>query len=68
MVDRGYVDAGDATGGGLAPTWPERLARPGVTIDHVLADERVAITGYEVHDLPGSDHRAVSAVLRLPSG
>jgi endonuclease/exonuclease/phosphatase family metal-dependent hydrolase len=68
VVDRGYVDAGDATGGGLAPTWPERLARPGVTIDHVLADERVAITGYEVHELPGSDHRAVSAVLRLPSG
>jgi endonuclease/exonuclease/phosphatase family metal-dependent hydrolase len=68
VVDRGYVDAGDATGGGLAPTWPERLARPGVTIDHVLADERVAITDYEVHDLPGSDHRAVSAVLRLPGG
>ena len=67
VLDRGYVDAGDATGSGLTPTWPERLARPGVTIDHVLADERVAITDYEVHELPGSDHRAVSAVLRLPS-
>jgi endonuclease/exonuclease/phosphatase (EEP) superfamily protein YafD len=67
VLDRGYVDAGDATGSGLTPTWPERFARPGVTIDHVLADERVAITDYEVHDLPGSDHRAVSAVLRLPS-
>jgi len=68
VVDRGYVDAGDAIGGGLAPTWPERLARPGVTIDHVLADRRAAITDYAVHDLPGSDHRAVSAVLRLPDG
>jgi endonuclease/exonuclease/phosphatase family metal-dependent hydrolase len=67
VLDRGYVDAADATGGGLTPTWPEDLARPGVTIDHVLADERVAVTDYEVHDLPGSDHRAVSAVLRLPS-
>jgi endonuclease/exonuclease/phosphatase (EEP) superfamily protein YafD len=68
VIDRGYVDAGDATGGGLVATWPNRAARPGVTIDHVLADERVAITDYEVHDLPGSDHRAVAAVLRLPSG
>jgi endonuclease/exonuclease/phosphatase (EEP) superfamily protein YafD len=66
VLDRGYVDAADATGKGLAATWPERLARPGVTIDHVVADERVAITDYAVHDLPGSDHRAVSAVLRLP--
>jgi endonuclease/exonuclease/phosphatase (EEP) superfamily protein YafD len=68
VVDRGYVDAGDAMGGGLQPTWPERLVRPGVTIDHILADERAAITGYDVHELPGSDHRAVSATLRLPSG
>jgi endonuclease/exonuclease/phosphatase family metal-dependent hydrolase len=67
VIDRGYVDAGDATGKGLTATWPERLARPGVTIDHVLADERVAITDYDVHELPGSDHRAVSAVLRLPA-
>jgi len=66
VVDRGYVDAADATGGGLRPTWPERLIRPGVTIDHVLADERAAIAAYDVHELPGSDHRAVSAVLRLP--
>jgi endonuclease/exonuclease/phosphatase family metal-dependent hydrolase len=68
VVDRGYVDAGDATGEGLRFTWPERLQRPGVTIDHVLADERIAITGYDVHELPDSDHRAVSAVLRLPRG
>jgi endonuclease/exonuclease/phosphatase (EEP) superfamily protein YafD len=67
VLDRGYVDAADATGKGLTATWPERLARPGVTIDHVLADGRVAVTDYEVHELPGSDHRAVSAVLRLPA-
>ena len=66
VIDRGYVDAGDATGGGLRPTWPVRVLRPGVTIDHVLADERVAIAEYDVHELSGSDHRAVSAVLRLP--
>jgi endonuclease/exonuclease/phosphatase (EEP) superfamily protein YafD len=66
VLERGYVDAADATGNGLVATWPERLTRPGITIDHVLADERVAITDYAVHELPGSDHRAVSAVLRLP--
>jgi endonuclease/exonuclease/phosphatase family metal-dependent hydrolase len=66
VLDAGYVDAGDATGRGLTPTWPQGAFRPPVTIDHVLADERVSITGYEVHDLPGSDHRAVSATLRLP--
>ena len=66
VLDAGYVDAGDATGRGLTPTWPQSAFRPPVTIDHVLVDERAAILDYEVHDLPGSDHRAVSAILRLP--
>ena len=66
LVDRGYVDAGDATGGGLRPTWPQKLLRPWVTIDHVLADERVGITDYDVVGLAGSDHHAITATLRLP--
>jgi endonuclease/exonuclease/phosphatase family metal-dependent hydrolase len=37
-----------------------------VTIDHVVVDSRVSVTGYEVFDLPGSDHRAVFAQLTLP--
>lgn len=66
VLDRGYVDAADATGKGLTPTWPQGLFRPPVTIDHVLVDERIGIDAYAVHDLEGSDHRAVSATLRLP--
>ena len=68
VVASGYVDAGDATGKGLEPTWPQGSLRPPVTIDHVLADERISILDYAVHGLEGSDHRAVSATLRLPPG
>lgn len=69
ILDRGYRDAGEVAGEGLEPTWPaddwaSRL--PGVTIDHVLADERLDVVDYEVEDLPGSDHRPVYAELALP--
>ena len=39
VIDRGYRDAGAATGNGLEFTWPaEKLLPPLITIDHVLAD------------------------------
>jgi endonuclease/exonuclease/phosphatase family metal-dependent hydrolase len=67
VLGRGYRDAGDAAGEGLEPTWPSGSYRsPPVTIDHVLADERLGVVEYEVEDLPGSDHRAVYAQLALP--
>lgn len=67
VLGRGYVDAADATGEGLTPTWPRgHLLPPTVTIDHVLADDRVRVQDVGVHDLPGSDHRAVTADLVLP--
>lgn len=69
VLDRGYLDAGEVAGEGLEPTWPAedwagRL--PGVTIDHVLADERLDVVDYEVEELPGTDHRPVYAELALP--
>jgi endonuclease/exonuclease/phosphatase family metal-dependent hydrolase len=68
LMDSGYVDAADAAGIGLSPTWPsDDLLPPPVTIDHVLADERLAVGDASVHDLPGSDHRAVAAELFLPA-
>jgi endonuclease/exonuclease/phosphatase family metal-dependent hydrolase len=67
VLDRGYVDAGDVTGAGLEPTWPQDKFRPWVTIDHVLADERIAIADYDVLGLPGSDHHAITATLGLPA-
>jgi endonuclease/exonuclease/phosphatase family metal-dependent hydrolase len=67
VIDRGYRDAADAKGDGLTFTWPVgRLFPPPVTIDHVLADERLGISDYSVEDLPGSDHRAVFAALLVP--
>jgi len=47
-------------------SWVGRLFPPPVTIDHVLADERLGISDYSVEDLPGSDHRAVFAALVVP--
>ncbi|MGW5672210.1 endonuclease/exonuclease/phosphatase family protein [Micromonospora sp. NPDC003776] len=69
LIATGYVDAADAAGAGLAGTWGpydgDRI--PPVTIDHVLADRRIAVRAVEVHPLAGSDHRAVLATLRLPT-
>lgn len=66
VLDRGYFDAADAVGEGLTPTWSSHglLSLP-LTIDHVLVDERAGIVDYSVHDLPGTDHRAVFAELAL---
>jgi endonuclease/exonuclease/phosphatase (EEP) superfamily protein YafD len=68
LVDRGYRDAGSATGKGLQPTWPSDEVFPWglMTIDHVLADRRLGVSEYGVDGLPGSDHRAVHAQLVLP--
>jgi endonuclease/exonuclease/phosphatase family protein len=69
VIDGGYRDAGDVAGKGLEPTWPSgswasRLLP--ITIDHVLADERLGIADYAVEDLSGSDHRAIYTQLIMP--
>lgn len=67
LVRSGYVDAAAARGQGLVMTWPAgRKFPPEVAIDHVLADERIHVAGVEIHEVPGSDHRAVLAALELP--
>ncbi len=69
LVGSGYVDAAAARGRGLEPTWSaDRSFPPPVTIDHVLADERVHVAGVEVFAAPDSDHRPVLAELILPAG
>jgi endonuclease/exonuclease/phosphatase (EEP) superfamily protein YafD len=69
LIATGYRDAADVTGRGFAGTWPydEKWFVPAVTLDHVLADRRIGITGYEVFPIPRGDHRAVLAELALPS-
>ncbi len=69
LVARGYRDAGDVAGKGLEPTFPRQGWHdlgPFITIDHVLADRRLGIVEYSVAEQPGSDHRAIDAVLALP--
>lgn len=67
LIDTGYRDAGDTIGSGLVTTWPSKLKVPlPVTIDHVLVDEPIAITGYDVEAVNHSDHRAVYAELVVP--
>ncbi|MFD1939472.1 MULTISPECIES: endonuclease/exonuclease/phosphatase family protein [Nonomuraea] len=67
LLAKGYIDAGEAAGEGLTPTWPHgRLIPPLITIDHVLADRRMGVARVEVRDVPRTDHRAVFAELRLP--
>jgi endonuclease/exonuclease/phosphatase family metal-dependent hydrolase len=69
LLARGYTDAADAVGNGLVWTWPAlRRRAPPLTIDHVLVDRRVRVERVTVVEIPGSDHRAVIAVLRLPKG
>lgn len=64
VLSRGYNDAAEARGSGLAPTWP--ASSPVVTIDHVVVDNRAAVLDYRVFGVTGSDHRAVFAEVRLP--
>ena len=65
LLASGYRDAADAAGAGLVPTF-RYAPLPPITIDHVVADARCAVLRVSVHDLPGTDHHAVFAELRLP--
>ncbi|HEV7898862.1 MAG TPA: endonuclease/exonuclease/phosphatase family protein [Planosporangium sp.] len=68
LIATGYRDAASVRGRGFTASWPydERSWIPGVTIDHVLADRRVGVAGYDAYRVPGSDHRAIFAELVLP--
>lgn len=66
VLDRGYVDAADATGDGLRPTFPSLAALPPITIDHVLVPRTIRVRRVTTHAVAGSDHRALIAVLVLP--
>ncbi len=64
----GCADAAAQRGAGLVPTWgPTAGSRPfGPQIDHVLVTAGSAPRPSRVHELPGSDHRAILTRLRLP--
>ncbi len=71
----GTVGCGDAAsqrGEGLTPTWgpysmgPAVRAVIGPAIDHVFATTGIEARQYAVHDVAGSDHRAITSTLLLP--
>jgi endonuclease/exonuclease/phosphatase (EEP) superfamily protein YafD len=64
----GCGDAASQRGAGLIPTWgPSPGTRAiGPQIDHVFATRGITAETFDVHDVPGSDHRAVVTTLRLP--
>ncbi len=65
----GCGDAGEQTGAGLVPTWgPNPTFRAiGPQIDHVFATDGITAETFDVHEIDGSDHRAVLTTLRLPA-
>jgi len=69
LLDLGYADAASQAGRGLVMTWGPRPHRQPalLAIDHVLVDRRCAVLATSAHLLPGSDHRAVYAEIRLPA-
>ncbi|GAA5127797.1 endonuclease/exonuclease/phosphatase family protein [Pseudonocardia adelaidensis] len=64
----GCEDAAAQRGAGLIPTWGPnpRLRNFGPQIDHVFATEGINAETFDVHDIAGSDHRAILTTLRLP--
>jgi endonuclease/exonuclease/phosphatase family metal-dependent hydrolase len=68
LLDDGYTDAALARGRGWQPTWRSRGVGPALTLDHVLVDRAVGVDAVSGHDVAGSDHRSLVAVLRLPAG
>ena len=66
ILARGYVDAADATGSGLRPTFPVGAPILPITIDHVLVPPAFGVHRVHVHEVRDSDHRALIAELVLP--
>jgi endonuclease/exonuclease/phosphatase (EEP) superfamily protein YafD len=60
LIDSGYADAAEVMGDGLHGTYWV------IQIDHVLVDRRARVMAAQFHDLPGSDHEAMTATVSLP--
>jgi endonuclease/exonuclease/phosphatase (EEP) superfamily protein YafD len=66
-VTAGCSDAAAQRGQGLVPTWPTWMPDWfGAQIDHVLVTPPIAAEDFAVHELAGSDHRALVVRLRVP--
>lgn len=73
LIARGYRDAAEAAGAGFVGTWGPYEGRhgdskpiPPVTIDHVLADQRLGVGKVSAHSVTKTDHRALLVELFVP--
>jgi endonuclease/exonuclease/phosphatase (EEP) superfamily protein YafD len=60
-------DAADVLGRGLRPTWPNWTPVPLLATDHALV-AGLGVTELSALSVTGSDHRALSVGLQVPSG
>ena len=66
LVERGWTDAHEPKGCGFDATWPTGRATPTLLrLDHVLVTERFEVLAVEIGPGDGSDHRSVTATVRL---
>ncbi|MGE2724341.1 endonuclease/exonuclease/phosphatase family protein [Mycolicibacterium pulveris] len=66
LLTDGYRDAVEQTGAGFAPTFPSnKWFPPLLVIDHVLT-RNAAASSIRTVNIPGSDHRALLATIKVP--
>jgi endonuclease/exonuclease/phosphatase (EEP) superfamily protein YafD len=66
LLTNGYHDAVEQTGAGFAPTYPsDTWYPPVIVIDHVMT-RNAAAKSIRTVDIPGSDHRALLATIKVP--
>jgi len=66
LLRDGYRDAAEQSGAGIVPTFPAAWRLPPfLAIDHILTRSCTA-TSLRTIRLPGSDHRALVATVRIP--
>jgi endonuclease/exonuclease/phosphatase (EEP) superfamily protein YafD len=66
LLRNGYRDAAEQSGAGIEPTFPaDSRLPPFIAIDHILTRSCTA-TSLRTMNLPGSDHRALVATVKIP--
>lgn len=64
---QGCADAAAQRGEGLTATWPAWAPEwLGTQIDHVVVTEGIVAESFDVHEISGSDHRAIVTTVRVP--
>ena len=63
-----FRDANRLWARGLLPTWPtDRHVPPLLALDHVVVERGTTVLDLDSVTLPGTDHRALVATLRIPA-